>query len=319
MAITAPTLLSDLSGFITPEQAGPIFQRAARASVVQRLAPQVPLGPSGVTVPVVTGRPTANWVAEGGRKPATKGATTPKSIVPKKVAAILVESKEVVRLNPGGYVRSAQNGLADAFALAFDYATLHNIGGDGTGTGPFATYIDQTTSTVELGTASQGTGGTYADLVSGMAKVQSHIGPDGRRARLTGWAFDDVMEAALLLSVDTTGRPIYIDTPLTDTVALRGGRLIGRDAYMGEAVATPDATSVVGYAGDWSQCAWGVIGGITYDISTQATVTINGALVSLWENNLVAILAEAEYGWLCNDPGNFVKFTNTNNVPVTSS
>jgi hypothetical protein len=45
-------------------------------------------------------------------------------------------------------------------------------------------------------------------------------------------------------------------------------------------------------------------------VSTEAAVTINGALVSLFENNLVAILAEAEYGFLVNDPSSFVKFTN---------
>jgi hypothetical protein len=32
--------------------------------------------------------------------------------------------------------------------------------------------------------------------------------------------------------------------------------------------------------------------------------------VSLFENNLVAILAEAEYGFLVNDAASFVKFTN---------
>lgn len=318
MAITAPTLTSDLSGFITPEQAGPIFARVARQSVVQRLVPQRPLGPSGVTVPVMTGRPVANWVNEGGTKTATKGALTPKSIVPKKIAAIMVESKEVVRLNPGGYITQMRDALADAFALSFDYATLHNLGGDGTGTGPFSTYIDQTTFAVELGTAAVAAGSTYADIIGGMQMVVSHVAPDGRRARLTGWAFDDVVEPALLLSVDANGRPIYIDTPLEDTTTVRGGRLVGRPSFMGEGVATPNETSVVGYGGDWAQCAWGVIGGISYDISTQATVTINGALTSLWENNLVAILAEAEYGWLCNDVQSFVKYTNVGNVPVTS-
>lgn len=40
-------------------------------------------------------------------------------------------------------------------------------------------------------------------------------------------------------------------------------------------------------------------------MSTEATVTINGTLTSLWEHNLVAIRAEAEYGWLVNDAESF--------------
>ena len=63
----------------------------------------------------------------------------------------------------------------------------------------------------------------------------------------------------------------------------------------------------------------GVVGGISYRISTEASVTINGSLVSLFEHNLVAVLAEAEYGWLVNDTAAFVELTNTNNSPITSS
>lgn len=38
-------------------------------------------------------------------------------------------------------------------------------------------------------------------------------------------------------------------------------------------------------------------------------MTINGELVSLFENNLVAIRAEAEFGWAIADAANFVKYT----------
>jgi hypothetical protein len=94
----------------------------------------------------------------------------------------------------------------------------------------------------------------------------------------------------------------------------RPGRLIGRPSYFAEGVgaeAPQSGTYTLAYGGDWSQCAWGVVGGIQYKISTEATVTINGELVSLFENNLVAILGEAEYGFLCNDPEAFVEFTET--------
>ena len=99
-----------------------------------------------------------------------------------------------------------------------------------------------------------------------------------------------------------------MNSPLTETAGpVRAGRLMGRPAFMGEGVA---ATTTVGYAGDWTQAAWGVVGGITYNVSTEATVTINGALTSLWEKNLVAIRAEAEYGWLVNDVDAFVTYIN---------
>jgi HK97 family phage major capsid protein len=321
MAITAATVQGDFSGFLPAEIATPIFERAARQSVVQQLVPQVPLGATGSSIPLVTGRPSVGWVDEAGTKPASAGSMTLKSITPKKLAAILVVSAEVVRSNPGNYISTMRESLAEAFAVAFDYAALHDAGPDGTaGAGPFATYVDQSTKTQEIGTNTAANGGIYRDLVDGLKKVVTDVDASGRRYRVTGWALDDLVEPALLGAMDTTGNPLFVESPLVETAGpTRAGRLMSRLAFMGEGVATADQRAVVGYGGDWQQAAWGVIGGISYDVSTEASVTINGALASLWEKNLVAIRAEAEYGFVVADPEAFVKLTNTDNSPATSS
>ncbi len=298
MAITAATKMSDFSGFLNADEAAPYFAVARQNSIAQRLCRQVPLSYRGSQVPVVSTKPVAGWVAEGGQKPATAGAMELKSITPKKLAAIAVVSAEVVRANPGGYIQELRADIGEAFALAFDAAALH-----GTST-PFgaSNYIDATTKAVEIGTAAASAGGVYADVVSGLSALVN----DGKR--LTGFAFDSVAEPLFLNSVDSHGRPLFVDTPLADAPAvITPGRLIGRQAFLGDGVASGD---VVGYGGDWSQAVWGTVGGITYDVSTEATVTINGSLVSLFENNLVAIRAEAEYGWLVNDTAAFVKYNN---------
>lgn len=311
MAITAPTVRSDFSGFLPAEIAGPIFERAANMSVVQQLVRQVPLGSEGKSVPYVTARPVAGWVDEGAAKPATQGTMALKHLVPKKLAAIAVVSKEVVRANPGQYVTSLREQLAEAFAKAFDYATLHNLGGGGTGSGPFSTYIDQTTKSVELGGNSQANGGVYTDFVDGMDEIITDSDASGRRYRVTGFALDSVVETRIRRAVDTTGHPIWSDLPTdqdSDALAVPG-RMLGRRSFMGEGVADP-SFDIVGYAGDWSLAAWGVVGGISYEVSTQAAVTINGSLVSLFENNLVAVLAEAEYGWVVADTDAFIQYRN---------
>lgn len=297
MAISAATKLSDFSGFLSREQSQPIFERAARSSVVQSLAQEVPLGATGKAIPVVTGRLSAGWVSEGSQKPASAGALQLRNMDPKKLAVIAVVSAEVVRANPGGYMRVIRNQVGDAFAEAFDAASLH-----GTST-PFGTYVGQTTKSVELGTASQNTGGVFADVNDGLRLLVN----DGKK--LTGFALDDRVEPILNGAVDSGGRPIFIDSPLVDNAGpVRQGRLLGRSAYIGEGVY--DAPSdVVAFGGDWSQAAWGVVGGISYKVSTEATVTINNSLVSLFEHNLVAVLAEAEYGFLVNDTAAFVKYT----------
>ncbi|GLZ62870.1 phage major capsid protein [Micromonospora sp. NBRC 107095] len=306
MAITAATQTSNFSGFLTPERSAAIFERAARMSVIQRLARQVPLGANGQEIPVVTGRMSAGWVSEAGQKPASSGSMALKTITPKKLAAIAVVSAEVVRANPGNYMNLLREQIAEAFAIAFDNATAHDAGPDGTaGAGPFSTFLDQTTKAVELGSTAQASGGVHGDLVAALTLLVN----DGKK--LTGWALDDRVEPTILGAVDSTGRPLYVDLPTDETsqAVARPGRLLNRPSFMGEGLYFNTTADIYGYAGDWTQAAWGVVGGISYDVSTEATVTINGALTSLWENNLVAIRAEAEYGWLVNDTASFVKLT----------
>ncbi|MFG2165525.1 phage major capsid protein [Micromonospora chersina] len=298
MAITAATKLSDFSGFLNREQAAPIFNKAAQSSVVQRLARQVPLGANGVSIPVVTGKLTAGWVAEGAQKPASSGTLALKTMDPKKIAAIAVVSAEVVRANPGNYMNIIRDQVAEAFATAFDAAALHGT------SSPFSTNLDTGSSTQEFTGTTPAFSDVFGDLNAGLATLVN-AGKD-----VTGFAFDNRFEPVLNAAKDTANRPLFIESPLTETAGpVRAGRLLGRPAFVGPGVwaATP---KIYGYAGDWTQAAWGVVGGISYSVSTEATVTINGALVSLWENNLVAILAEAEYGWLVNDAAAFVKYTN---------
>ena len=303
MAVTAATVTGDFSGFLPANQADAYFEAARRQSVVQSLARRVPLGINGESIPVVTSKPVAGWVAEGGQKPATKGAMSLKSMSPEKIAAIAVVSAEVVRANPGNYINIFREDIAEAFAIAFDSAALH-----GTST-PFGQYVDQTTKIVEIGTAAASAGGVYADLNAGLKLLVD----DGKV--LNGFALDDKAEPVLNASVDTTGRPLFVDAVYEDT-ALSGGRLLRRKALYGKGISTaivagtPNTGGIIAYGGDWSQAIWGTVGGISYDVSTQASVTINGELVSLWENNLVAIRAEAEYGFLVNDTAAFVKYTN---------
>lgn len=322
MAISAATKLSDFSGFISPDMSAPIFENAARSSVIMSLARQVPLGANGRSIPVVSSRPVAKWTDEAAPKNVTAGTMALKSITPKKLTAILVDSMEVVRANPGGYVDTMRNNMAEAFAVAFDRAAMHDEGGDGTaGAGPFSSYLDQTTKTQEIGATSAANGGIHVDLTSALAKLVSDQDASGRRYRLTGWAIDDLLEPGLWASVDSTGRPIYTSLPTDSNSSglASPGRLLNRPSWMGEGVASFNETDVVGYGGDFSKTAWGVVGGISYRASQDTSVTINGELVSCFENNLVAFLAEAEYGFLVPDPEAFVKLTNTNNSPVTSS
>jgi HK97 family phage major capsid protein len=304
MAQANSTTTSEFAGFLKPDVAADYFAQAKYNSSVMQLARKVPLGINGQEITFSTGKATASWVAETGLKPTTETSLGLKSFKPHKIAAISVVSAEVVRANPGNYMQVLRDEIAVAFAEAFDAAVLH-----GTAT-PFGAYIDQTTKSVELGTTAAADGGTYGDIVAGLKLLADD------KKKLSGFAFDSVVEPTFLGSVDTSGRPLFIDTPLTETTSVvTPGRLIGRPAFLGDGISTPvvagtpNTGGVVGYGGDWSQLVWGSVGGITYDVSTQTAVTIGGTLTSLWEHNLVAIRAEAEFGVLINDVEAFVRYT----------
>lgn len=298
MAITAATTLSGFSGFLNREQSAPIFEKAAETSIVQSLGRKVELGYTGQSIPVVTGKVTAGWVAEGAQKPASAGTMTLKTMDPKKIAAIAVVSSEVVRANPGNYVNLIRDQVAEAFALAFDSAALHGT------SSPFSTNIDTGSSSQEFTGVTPAFTAVYDDINAGLATLVNA----GKQP--TGFAWDRRMEPVLNGAKDTTGMPIFNSRDLTTKVGpIREGSMLGYPMAIGTGIytATP---KIYGYLGDWTQVAWGVVGGISYRLSTEATVTINGALVSLFENNLVAVLAEAEYGFLANDAAAFVKYTN---------
>ena len=290
MAQTAATTTSDFGGFIKPAQAQNYFEKARYASSVMQLARQVPLGASGQEIVVPTGKATAGWVNEAGKKPTTETSIGVKGFTPHKIAAISVVSAEVVRANPGNYMQLLQDEIAQSFAEAFDAAALH-------GDGPFAASVSDTTKSVSLAPSAY----------DGVVEALDVLAKDGKK--LNGFAFDRVVEATFLGEKDGVDRPLFVDTPLENTAsAVTPGRIIGRSSFLGDGVAKDD---VVGFAGDWSQLVWGTVGGIKFDVSTQATVTLDGSLVSLFENNLVAIRAEAEYGLLINDVEAFVSITGT--------
>lgn len=302
MPITDATKLEKFGGFLTPDEAKPIFDEAAKQSVFQRLIPRIPLGANGEKIPVTTERPTANWVGEGERKPTTEMGLGLIHVEPKKLAAIAVMSAEVVRANPGGYATKLRTELASAFATAFDLAVAHNVGGDGTGTGPFKHHLAETTKAVQLGSTAQGAGGVHGDFAAALSLMLKD------KKQLTGWALDNKVEPDIWSAVDANGRPLYTELPTDDVsqTLARPGKLLNRPSFMGEGVAHG---SVLGFGGNFQKAAWGAVGGISFRVSDTAAVTIGAELKSLWEHNLVAVLAEAEYGFAMEDPAHFVKIT----------
>lgn len=291
---------SMFSGYLDPELAQDYFSEVEKVSVVQQIARKVPLGTTGIRIPHWTGNVTAKWVGEGGQKPVTKGDMTKQDVVPHKIATIFAASAEVVRANPVNYLNTMRTKVAEAIAIAFDEAVLN-----GTLT-PFGAYIAQTTKQVSIGQS--GSSNAYLGLNSGLQQLLN----DGKK--WNGTLLDAVSEPTLNAAVDTANRPLFLEATYGDINApFRSGRVLGRPTFISDHVASG---TTIGYMGDWTQVIWGQIGGLSFDVSDQATLDLSSAqdgsgIVSLWQNNLVAVRVEAEFGVLVNDKDAFVKITAT--------
>lgn len=297
--ITSPAAGSDT---LPRDVSDMIFERAEAGSAIMQLAANEPLPTNGTAIPTITGDPVAAWVAEGGRKPVSTASTGVKLMDPKKLAVIVAFSDEFLRTDRTNLPDKLRDKIAAAFGQAFDRAAVHDDGG----AGPFTNWLAETTNAVELGTNTAADGGFHADLVEGLRQVVA----DGHT--ITGFAAAPQLEPDLLDARDTTGRPL-----LSGGVNAAGVQtLIGRPLVYGKGVftaasATPTATDGIRMiGGDWGQAAWGSFGDIDYDVSREASLVDSDGttLLHLWQNNLVAIRAEAFYGWVVGDLDAFVKY-----------
>ena len=306
---------SDFSAFLKPEQAQDYFAEIERTSLVQRIARKIPMGPTGITVPYWDGAVQASWLGETERKPLTKGSFNHWELEPTKIAVIFAESAEVVRLNPLGYVQTMRKKIAEAIAVAFDNAALHGINKPT----KFSGYITETTQESSFvdpdGAGNASTNNAYDTFVNGLT-VLTNGG-----YKWTGTLLDDEVEPRLLKTKDATGNPLFIESPYTGEVdPIRSGRILARPVVMNQNIANGAAGSrVLGVMGDFNQVIWGQVGGLSFDVTDQATLDFGydnagtwvPNLISLWQHNMVAVRVEAEYAFKVNRKDAFVKLTDT--------
>ena len=292
------------SGLLTPEQSQDYFALAEKTSIIQRVATKIPMGPTGVKIPHWTGNVTASWVGEGDMKPITKGDMTSQTIAPNKIATIFVASAETVRANPNNYLGTMRTKVATAIALAFDAAALYGTNS------PFGAFVNQTTKSVSLPDPG-GAGVTNLNAYDALGVTGLNLLLAAGK-KWDGTLLDDLAEPILNGAKDGNGRPLFIESPYDGLVnPYREGRILARPTILSDHVASG---TTIGFQGDWSQIVWGQVGGLSYDVTDQATLNLgtfaSPNFVSLWQHNLVAVRVEAEYGLLVNDKDAFVRLTN---------
>ena len=286
-----------------------IWTNMQEASAVQQLATQIALPGPGVTIPIVTGDPSADWVAETDEKPVSRPTFGSKDITPYTLAVIVPFSNQF-RRDAGALYNECVRRLPGVLAKKFDATVFASTGAPGSNFGQLGGA-----SAVALGPhATDVKKNTYAGLVQAYTEIANAGGT------LDGWALSSQAKGLLLGQVDTTGRPLLLES-------IKAGSsvptILGESVYYTAGVQASGTPNTIGFAGDWDSAFWGSVEGVSISISDQASIT-DGTItvgedevpniINLWQRNMFAVRAEIEIGFQYRDLTRFRKLTDGTRV-----
>lgn len=285
-----------------------IWADAQETSAVMQLARPIPMPGSGITVPIITGDASADWVDETAEKPVSRATLGSKNIKPYKLAVIETFSNEFRRDLPAVYAelrRRLPNAIAKKFDATVFGSTAPGSGFDTLG-GATAVPIAPHASNAKLS--------TYAGLVNAYNAVATNDG------ELSGWALSPQAKGLILKQTDPNGRPLVFDSIQNGSPI---AQILGEPTYYTKGVYAAGSPNTIGFAGDWNSAFYGTVEGIKVDISNQASITdgvvsIETAgedtvevpnVINLWQRNMFAVLVEVEIGFAVRNVNRFVKLT----------
>lgn len=258
------------------ELSAEIMAKTQEQSAVMQLARQIALPGRGLTIPVITSDPVAEWVDETGAKPVSNPELSQKIMQAHKLAVIVPFSMEFRRDAASLYDALVER-LPLALAARFDGAVF------GTETAPAANFDTFASATAQ----SIATGVEYAGLVAADEDIATHGGI------MNGIVLAPQGKSALLSALDGDHRPLFINNISEGAVPM----VLGAKTILSKAAYKSGTPSTVGIAGDWTQAMFGTVEGVRVTYSEDTAVTIGGELVSLFEHNMFAVRAEIEVGF----------------------
>lgn len=293
------------TGVVLPKEiSSEIWTNMLEESAVQRLARRIELPGPGLTIPIVTGDPTADWVAETDEKPVSRPTFGSKDITPYTLAVIVPFSNQF-RRDANALYNECVRRLPRVLGRKFDQTVFASTGAPGSNFGQLGGA-----SAVALGPHSTDVKkNTYAGLVQAYTDIANAGGS------LDGWALSSQAKGLLLGQVDTTGRPLLLESIQAGSSV---PTLLGEPVYYTQGVHAAGTPNTIGFAGDWESAFWGAVEGISISISDQASIT-DGTItvgtdevpniVNLWQRNMFAVRAEIEIGFQYRDLARFRKLT----------
>jgi len=143
-----------------------------------------------------------------------------------------------------------------------------------------------------------------ADMLIDVSNALGAIEANGFQDNIA-WAANPTLKASLRNLRDDNGLPIFQPANGKEPATLYGYPIrFSRNMIN---IGSPGAKELV--VGDWHYAFEGIRGGLRYDITDKATITIAGKSVNLWEHNMKAIKMWIRRAFLVRDVNAFAKVT----------
>lgn len=283
-----------------PDISSEILSKTIDESAIMQLAPRMQIAGNGLKYQTITGDPAPQWVAETNSKPVGFFTFGTKTVMPYKMALIVPFSDEFRRDKAALYNECVAR-LPKLFGKKFDATVM--------GTSAPGENFDVLGSASKMSILPD----TGIDVYDRFLAVDSAIGSaDGI---MSGIALAPQGRSIVLGAKDGQGYPIF--TPGVESGQL--GNILGAGVSVKKGVyvagaASPAKAAVVGVAGDWDECAYGMVNQITGSISDEATITYldgsnNTVTLNLWQQNMFAVRFEVEMTFMVRDINKFVLLT----------
>lgn len=261
---------------LPPVDSGLILQATTAGSAVQRLSRRITLPGTGTLVhSFSTGD--ASYVPEGGRKPITGTQGNTINVVAEKFTTLIPITSEFAA-DSSALADAVYSAAPSKFASTFDKIVIGEImkpaGMDNLDASPTLTL------------------NTVADAYRALSAVDANSS-----ATADGWLFTSAMFNELAGKVNQFGTPVFN---------------FANGQFLGLPFEIVRSTQKAAYVGPFAaRSVWGVVDGEpTVKVSTDATlIQDNGELISLFQENKIAILAEARFGFKIASNLEFIKLT----------
>lgn len=268
---------------------------------IELLRPQTILGriqglrnvPFNIKMPGQTSGSSVNWVGEGAPKPVSALAFDTTTLRFTKCAGIVVLTDELVRFANPSAEAIVQADLTAAIAQFLDESFVDPAK---------AAVADVSPASITNGVTPIPASGTTADALKADVKalfsafIAANLTPAG-----AVWIMTPTMALTISMMRNALGQPEF------PGIDMNGGTFFGLPVVVSESV---PANVAVGDEGariilaKASEILLADDGGVTLDVSREASLQMDSApsagaqsLVSLWQNNMVALRAERYINW----------------------